>query len=278
MQCRPGVRCRADHLLAASPLPITGRCPSTTWPRDHAPVAYARVVEIWSELAARIRPTSALSLERASLLLVLGVSLAIIVIGPVWRVARLGVTFVHELGHAVVGILCGRKFTGFVLRQDASGHAVTRGPTRGLGRVLTTWAGYPAPAIVGGALVAAALRGWAAPVLTAALLITLMALIRVRSFLTAVVTVGVLIGLGALWWLRADDWQGLVLLAVGGTLVVGAWRHLGAVMAVRSSTSDPAVLAALTRIPALLWNGSFALVCGLASWFVVVQVLAVWPG
>lgn len=235
-------------------------------------------MDIWSEVAARVRPTDALSLDRATLLIVLGVSLAIIVIAPVWRVARLGVTFVHELGHAVVGIGCGRKFTGFVLRQDASGHAVTRGPTRGLGRVLTTWAGYPAPAIVGAALVWAALRGWAAPVLTAALLVTLMALIRVRSFLTAVVTVGVLAGLGALWWLRADDWQGWVLLVAGGTLVVGAWRHLGAVMAGRSSTSDPAVLAALTPVPALVWNLSFALVCALASWFVVAQVRAVWPG
>lgn len=235
-------------------------------------------MDLWNEFAARVTPTGALSLDRTTLLVVCGVSVAIIAIAPIWQVARLGVTFVHELGHAVVGILCGRKFTGFVLRQDASGHAVTRGPTRGLGRVLTTWAGYPAPAIVGGALVAAALRGWAAPVLTAALLVTLMALIRVRSLLTAVVTVGLLAGLGALWWLRADDWQGWVLLAAGGTLVVGAWRHLGAVMAVRSSTSDPAVLAALTRVPALLWNLSFALVCGLASWFVVVQVLAIWPG
>lgn len=235
-------------------------------------------MDLWNELVARVRPTGAPSLDRAMLLVMLGVSVAIIVIAPIWRVARLGVTFVHELGHAVIGILCGRKFTGFVLRQDASGHAVTRGPTRGPGRVLTTWAGYPAPAIVGGALVAAALRGWAAPVLTAALLVTLMALIRVRSLLTAVVTVGLLVGLGALWWLRADDWQSWVLLVVGGTLVVGAWRHLGAVMAGRSSASDPAVLAALTRVPALVWNFSFALVCGLVSWFVVMQMWAVWPG
>lgn len=239
--------------------------------------AYAREVEIWSEVAARVQPTDALSLDRITLLVVFGVSVAIIVIAPVWRVARLGVTFVHELGHAAVGILCGRQFTGFVLRQDASGHAVTRGRTRGLGRVLTTWGGYPAPAVVGAGLVVAALRGWAAPVLTVALLVTVLALVRVRSVLTAVVTVGVLAGLGALWWLRADDWQGWVLLVVGATLVVGAWRHLGAVLADRSSTSDPAVLAALTRVPALLWNLSFALVCGLASWLVLVQVLAVWP-
>lgn len=242
------------------------------------PVAYARAVEIWSEVAARVRPGDAVSLDQRAVVIVLGVSLAIIGVAPIWRVARLGVTFVHELGHAVVGILCGRKFTAFVLRRDASGHAVTRGPSRGLGRVLTTWAGYPAPALVGAGLVAAVLRGWAAPVLTVALLFVLVALVRVRSLLTAAVTLGLLAGIGALWWLRADDWQAWVGLVVGGTLLVGAWRHLGAVLANPSSSSDPAVLAMLTRVPALLWNVSFALVCAAASWFVVVQVRALWPG
>lgn len=235
-------------------------------------------MEIWSEVAVRVQPTSAVQLDRTTLLIILAVSLAIIGIAPVWRAARLGVTFVHELGHAVVGIACGRTFTAFVLRPDASGHAVTRGPSRGVGRAVTTWAGYPAPAIVGAGLVAAALRGWAAPVLTVILLITLVALVRVRSFLTALVTLAVLAGLGALWWLRADDLQAWALLVVGGTLVVGAWRHLGAVVTGPSSGSDPAVLAALTRVPVLVWNASFALVCGLATWFVVLQVRAVWPG
>lgn len=241
-------------------------------------VVYAHRVEIWSEVAARVQPAAAVHLDRRSLVILLGVCLAIIGIAPVWRAARLGVTFVHELGHAVVGIACGRKFTAFVLRPDASGHAITRGPSRGVGRALTTWAGYPAPAVVGAALVAAVLRGWAAPVLTVALLITLVALVRVRSLLTAVVTLALLAGLGALWWLRADDWQTWVLLVAGGTLLVGAWRHLGAVLTGPSSGSDPAVLAALTRVPALVWNASFALVCALATWFVVVQVQAVWTG
>lgn len=244
----------------------------------HRVVVYAHRVDIWSELATRVLPTGAASLDRRSLVIILGVCLAIIGIAPVWQVARLGVTFVHELGHAVVGIACGRKFTAFVLRPDASGHAITRGPSRGVGRALTTWAGYPAPAIVGAGLVAAALRGWAAPVLTVALLITLVALVRVRSLLTAAVTLGLLAGMGALWWLRADDWQAWALLVVGGTLLVGAWRHLGAVVTGPSSGSDPAVLAALTRVPALVWNASFALVCALATWFVVVQVQAVWAG
>src|SRR5690606_33271005 len=80
-------------------------------------------------------------------------ALAAVVLGPLWRRARLAVTIVHELGHAGVGILVGRRFTGFVVSADMSGHAVTVGPRRGPGRVASTWAGYPAPALLGAALV-----------------------------------------------------------------------------------------------------------------------------
>lgn len=232
----------------------------------------------WSEIVTRVVPGSALHVTWRNLILTGLVSLAIVVIDPLWRVARLAVTFIHELGHALVGTLCGRRFTGFVLRADASGHALTQGKPRGPGRVLTAWAGYPAPAVVGAVLVAAALRGWAAPVITAAVLVALVALVRVRSFLTAVVTLGVLAGLGALWWWRIEAWQGWVLLGAGFLCLVGAWRHLGAVARAPSTGSDPGSLARLTRVPALVWTASFALVCAAATWFVVVQVRQVWPG
>ena len=110
-----------------------------------------------------------------------------VAVPPVWQVLRLAVTLVHELGHALVGLAVGRRFTGFVLRGDMSGHAVTVGPARGIGRVLSTWAGYPAPAVVGAAMVWAAGRGWAAPVAHLVLVVLLVALLRVRSLLTAAV-------------------------------------------------------------------------------------------
>ncbi|HLR28461.1 MAG TPA: M50 family metallopeptidase [Ruania sp.] len=231
----------------------------------------------WSEIVGRVTPGGPLHVTWQHLLLTGAISLAIIVIDPLWRIARLAVTFVHELGHAVVGILCRRRFTGFVLRGDASGHAVTRGRPRGPGRVLTAWAGYPAPAVVGAVLVAAALRGWAAPVITVALLVALVALVRVRSFLTAVVTLGILAGLAVLWWWRIEAWQGWVLMGSGLISIVGAWRHVGAVARDPSPSSDPGALARLTRVPALVWTASFALVCAAATWFVVMQVRGVWP-
>ncbi len=104
-------------------------------------------MEWFETVRDRVVPaTGDVALTAPRLLVVLGVALALVAVDPLWRVVRLAVTLVHELGHAVVGVLVGRQFTGFVLRGDMSGHAVTRGPVRGAGRVASTWAGYPMPA------------------------------------------------------------------------------------------------------------------------------------
>lgn len=218
------------------------------------------------EIGSRLARGEPIELEPEQLAIVGAVALAVVVIGPVWRVVRLGVTLVHELGHAGVGVLFGRTFTGFVLRGDASGHAVTRGPTRGLGLVATTWAGYPAPALLGAALAFVAGTGWAAATLAAMALILLLSLIRVRSVLTAVVTLGTLAGLGALWWWREDLLQVQVLTGLAAVLVVGAWRHVIVAAADHSPGNDARVLARLTPIPRVLWLLTFAAVCAFATW------------
>lgn len=221
----------------------------------------------WPEVVERVRPAgdAALDLSPEQLIWSAAVALALVAVGPLWRLVRLGVTLVHELGHALTGLAAGRKFTGFVLRADMSGHAVTRGKPRGLGMVATTWAGYPAPAILGALLVWTATRGWAAPVLTALLVILLISWVRVRSLLTALVMLAVSAGTAALWWAGDDDLQAQVLLAVGLVLLIGGWRHLGAVWRGRDPGSDPAVLARLTPVPRLLWLLSFAVVLAAAT-------------
>ena len=221
------------------------------------------VDDVW----ARVVPDQGVALAGVPVLLVLTAALVAVAVDPVWRVLRLGVTLVHELGHAAVGVLAGRRFTGFVLRGDMSGHAVTVGPARGVGRILTTWAGYPAPAVVGAAVVWLAVRGWSAPVLTVVLAVLVAAALRVRSVLTGVVVAAAVAGAGALWWAGGPTVQAQVVVAVGVVLLVGAWRHLGAVLVSPDrGTSDPGVLSRLTRVPRALWNASFVLVLGAASW------------
>ena len=200
----------------------------------------------------------------------------VVAVPPIWRVLRLAVTLVHELGHAVIGLAVGRRFTGFVLRGDMSGHAVTVGPARGAGRVVTTWAGYPAPAVVGAAMVWVAGRGWAAPVLTLVLAVLLIAALRVRSVLTALVMAVTIGAAGALWWWRDDALQAQVLMGLGLVLVAGGWRHLGAVLRTRDRSSDPAVLAAMTRVPKVLWTLSFVVVCTAATALALREVSFIW--
>jgi hypothetical protein len=122
-------------------------------------------------------------------------------------------------------------------------------------------------------MVWAAGRGWAAPLITAGLAVLLFALVRVRSALTVVVMVVAIAGSAALWWWRDDALQTQVLIGLGVVLLVGAWRHLSAVLRDRSRGSDPGVLASLTPLPRALWNLSFVLVCALSTWVVGAEVV-----
>ncbi|SJM52746.1 M50 family metallopeptidase [Gulosibacter sp. 10] len=230
---------------------------------------------LWERVAPAGEPVE---LPQAAVLVVLAVAAAVVLVPVLWLRLRLVVTLVHELGHAMIGLLAGRRFNGFVLNGDMSGHAVTTGPTRGFGRVATTWAGYPAPAVVGAVLVWLSVRGWAAPALTIALVLLLVSFVRVRSWLTALIMIIALGATGALWWFRDDELQAPILLAVGIVLVVGAWRHLAAVFAGGGPSSDPGVLAQLTRVPVWLWNASFALVCAGATLVVVLVLRELLPG
>ena len=128
----------------------------------------------------------------------LAVALVAVALPPLWRPTRLAVTIVHELGHAVIGILMGRRFT--VVSADMSGHAVTVGPRRGIGRVASTWAGYPALAIVGALLVQISLHGWARTALFIALVVLVLSLVFTRSLHTLVAVLGTAAAVGALWW------------------------------------------------------------------------------
>lgn len=221
-----------------------------------------------SEIAERSRPAAeVVPLEGTALLTTLALAAAAVAIRPLWRVLRVAITLVHELGHAFVGILAGRRFTGFVVRGDMSGHAVTVGRSRGAGRIATTWAGYPMPAFIGAAMVVLAEYGYAAPLLTAILLLLMVATIRIRSALTLLVMLLALSATAYLWWDRDDTVQTHVLVGVGIVLIVGAWRHLGAVLprGAGDRGSDPAVLAQLTWLPRTAWAVTFVIAIALAT-------------
>lgn len=224
-------------------------------------------MDLFTEIVDRARPVSeAVPLDGTPLVVTLLVAAAAIVVEPLWRILRVAITLVHELGHAFVGVLVGRRFTGFVVRGDMSGHAVTAGKPRGAGRIVTTWAGYPMPAAVGAIMIVLAESGWGAALLTVLLALIVVAFVRIRSALTLLVMLAALVATVSLWWWRDDVLQAHVLVAVGIVLIVGAWRHLGAVVTGRHDRgSDPAVLAQLSWIPRPLWVLTFVLALGAAS-------------
>lgn len=218
------------------------------------------------DLLARIMPDAAPA-PGGWIVLALLAALVVVVVPPLWRIARLAVTIVHELGHALVGIAVGRRFTGFVVSADMSGHAVTVGPRRGAGRIASTWAGYPAPALSGAVLVQLSLLGWARTALAVALAVLVASLVFTRSLHTIVTVLVTAAGVGALWWWGSPSLIALLTLAAGAFLLLGAWRHLGTVLSAGGRADDPAQLGQLTGLPTGLWTLSFALVLGLCSWW-----------
>jgi hypothetical protein len=225
-------------------------------------------MDLGAGLTSRIA-SAAPGLDTAALARAALAALAVVLVPVVWLRLRIAVTLVHELGHAVVGVAFGRRFTGFVVRGDMSGHAVTVGPARGLGRVATTWAGYPMPALVGLLMVWTATTGYAAALLCGCLVTLVVVLVFVRSAGTLVTVLAAGAGIGALWWWRHDEVQALAVVTTGLVLLVGAWRHLGALTSSqgrRDPGSDAAVLRRLTGIPAWVWVLTFATTLAAATW------------
>lgn len=218
--------------------------------------------QVW----ARIRETGAPALGWW-VFAALALALLVVGIGPLWRLVRPAVTIVHELGHAAVGIAVGRRFTGFVVNGDMSGHAVTVGPARGPGRVASAWAGYPAPAFLGAVLVQIAGAGWSRQAALVCLLVLILSLVFARSAHTVLVVLITALVAGALfWWASATVLAGAVL-ALAVLLLLGAWRHLGAVMSRGRGIDDPQQLARLTGVPAWVWNAGYVLVHAACTWW-----------
>jgi hypothetical protein len=154
------------------------------------------VTELWDRVSAT-QPV-----PDASFVLAAG-ALALLLVVVAWPTVRLGVTIVHEAGHAVAAVLVGCRLSGIRLHSDTSGLTVSRGRPRGPGMVVMLAAGYLAPALLG--LLAAYLLGAGHAVGLLWLLVLLMAglLVWVRNGYGLVVLLVLGGGLFAMtWWAR----------------------------------------------------------------------------
>lgn len=201
------------------------------------------------------------------LLTAVALAAVVVVVPPVWLILRPLVTVTHELGHAIVGILCGRRFTGFVVGADMSGHTVTTGRPTGLGIVLTTVFGYPMPALIGAVMIATAATGRGDIVLLIAMAVLLVALVRSRSVFTVIILATLLAGIAALWWVGNGAVTSTIIAAAGVILLVGAWRQFITVLNHGRRTDDPGMLARITRVPAGLWSLLMGLLIAAPTWW-----------
>jgi hypothetical protein len=184
------------------------------------------------------------------------VALVLVLLPTTWRRVRLGVTVVHEAGHAAVAVLVGRRLQGIRLHADTSGVTVSRGRPTGPGMVATLAAGYLAPAAVGlgAAALLAAGRGVLLLWLTLLLLLALLVWVRNAYGALALVLAGVAVGL--LTWYADDAVQSAAAYLLAWLLLLAAPRPVVEVLSAgrrRGRGSDPEQLARLTRVPGVVW-------------------------
>ena len=192
-----------------------------------------------------------------------------------WQWFGLFATLVHELGHAFAAILSGRVVHGIRIRRNHSGDAMSSG--RGaLGTVLSGIFGYPAPAIVGAALVWSVFNGFTSLALVVGGLVLVLTVLVIRNLFGVLVVVVSAAIAAALWFYASPEVQGYALLALGVALLVGAVRGLATVVGVHTSrrgqlqTSDAYLLYKRTGVPSPVWLLIFAVLIAAAL------VAAVW--
>ncbi|MEU6757952.1 M50 family metallopeptidase [Streptomyces sp. NPDC046685] len=185
------------------------------------------------------------------------VALAVVGPRPLWLLSRNAVTIAHEGGHGLVARLSGRRLAGIRLHSDTSGVTVSWGRATGPGMVLTTAAGYPAPALLGlgGAALLSAHRItlllWVA---TALLLLMLVMIRNAYGAMTVLLTGGTFLLVS---WLTPAEVQAAFAYGVVWFLLLGAVRPVFELGAQRrrggAPDSDADQLGRLTHLHPVVW-------------------------
>ena len=212
----------------------------------------ATVGQVWHQVIS-VQPVPATAVVVGAAV----VALLVVLIRDVWVVARNVVTIVHEGGHALVALLVGRRLQGVRLHSDTSGVTLSRGRPTGPGMVATTLAGYLAPSLLG--------LGWAALLaaghitallwLTVLLLAAMLVVVRNAYGVVSIVVTAAVVFLVS--WFTSAQVQAAFAFAFTWFLLVAGIRPVVELQRSRrrhrAPDSDADQLAALTRVPGLVW-------------------------
>ena len=215
--------------------------------------------DIWQDVVGTQPPPG-----QGSVLLTGLLALGLVVLPPAWQVSRHVVTIAHEGSHGVAALLSGRRLAGIRLHSDTSGLTVSKGRPTGPGMVVTAFAGYVGPALLGlgGALLLRERHALA--VLWLAVLLLGLLVLQIRNFygLYVVLVAGVAVVVVS-WW-GSDAVQSLAAYTGVWFLLLAAPRPVVELQQARrrgrARDSDADTLARLTRLPGLFWVGALLLV------------------
>jgi hypothetical protein len=226
-----------------------------------------------------LTPTAPLDVSTPVLVAIVAVAALLSIPRFTWQWFGLFATLVHELGHAFAAVLSGRVVNGIRIRRDHSGEAMSTG--RGaFGTVLSGVFGYPAPAIVGAALLWSVFNGYTALALLVGGVILVLTVLVIRNLFGVLVVLGSAAVAVLLWFYAPAEVQGYALLVLGVALLVGAVRGLLTVIGVHTSrraqlrTSDAYLLYKRTGVPSPVWLAIFAVLIGGS----VVFAVSTWLG
>jgi hypothetical protein len=196
------------------------------------------------------------------------------VVGLIFYPFRLLGTFIHELCHGVATILTGGSFQYFVINQNRSGFAMSRG---GIDWIVNT-AGYVGCTAVGGLLLLAAASDLEAGEVLfwfgVALAVSLFLLRNLFGMIAGILMAGALIYLGMN---LSDEWAEMVLLFLAVQVMLDSMRSLFILMRVSrmpvnpQHKSDAQLMREMTGIPAIIWAFLWTMVSvGMLLWLVMV--------
>lgn len=211
-------------------------------------------IEHWWErlFGAQAAPSAVVPLIAAA------IALAVVLLRGPWLVSRTVITIVHEAGHALVALLSGRRLHGIMLHSDTSGVTVSRGKRTGPGMVLTTLAGYPAPALLGVLFSALISSGRQGLVLFGCALLVLGVLVLVRNAYGVFAVLVTAIALALVAAFGTPDVTAGFVYAITWFLLLGAVRAVAELVRKRrtgfAADSDVDQLGRLTGLPTVLWS------------------------
>jgi Peptidase M50B-like len=192
------------------------------------------------------------------------VALALVLVPRLWQVARHVVTIAHEGAHGVAALLSGRRLAGIRLHSDTSGLTVSKGRRTGPGMVVTAFAGYVGPAVLGLGAALLLRERHALAVLWLAVLLLGLLLLQIRNFYGLYVVLVAGLAVAAVSWWGSADAQSLAAYTGAWFLLVAAPRPVLELQRSRrgglARDSDADLLARLTRLPGLLWVAVFLVV------------------